>query len=111
MSAIHMNESMFEILTSTSMRWGSQWEAKSDRFEVHAKHHTELPGFQWKMAYWVGENAASTVLARSWLIDQGHDFELVWDMAEHPNGEYLGWVLLTDYETESWKEINTRETA
>jgi len=35
----------------------------------------------------------------------------VWDMAEHPNGEYLGWLLLTDYETESWKEINAREEA
>ena len=111
MSAIHMDESMFVLLTENSTRWGSHWEDKADRFEPHAKHYTESPGFQWKMAYWVGDNAANVVLARSWLIDQGHDFELVWDMAVHPNGEYLGYALLTDFETESWKEINAREEA
>lgn len=104
MSAIHMDESMFVALTETSMEWGERWREQLDRFECHGKHYTESPSLAWEMIYWIGENPASMVLARSWLLDEGHDLEIVWDMAEHPNGALLGYAILTNYRTADWHE-------
>ena len=101
---IDMNEAMFEVLVETSMEWGERWREQLDRFECHGKHHTEEPSLAWQMIYWIGDNPASMILARSWLIEEGHDFEIVWDMAEHPSGEWFGYAFLTNYRTASWHE-------
>ena len=107
MSELHMNDKMFEILTESSTDWGPQWAEQADRFEPHlrrvGRHYDEdktwqdMPDFTWGMAYWVGDNSASAVLATSYLASHGWDYELVWDMAEHPNGKFHGWLILTDY--------------
>jgi len=102
---IHMNEAMFEALTETSMAWGEGWREKLDRFECFG-NDAQYPSLDWSMAYWVGDNPASLVLVLSWLIEEGHDFEIVWDMAEHPNGALLGYAFLTNYRTASWKGKN-----
>lgn len=101
---VHMNEQMFEFLTETSMRWGESWRAHDGRFENYSGDSFDAaPSYTWKMAYWIGNSTADMILARSWLIDQGHDFELLNDLAEHPNGDMIGWLLVTDYETSGWK--------
>ena len=93
---IDMNEAMFEALVETSMAWGKSWRDKLDRFEcVWGDDYP--PSLEWSMAYWVGDNPASMILARSWLIEEGHDFEIVWDMTEHPS-----YAFLTNYRTASW---------
>tara|TARA_Y200000002_G_scaffold302081_1_gene257374 strand:+ start:113 stop:538 length:426 start_codon:yes stop_codon:yes gene_type:complete len=101
---VHMDESMFELLTQGSMEWGEKWREQLDRFECHGKHHTESPSLAWEMAYWIGGSPASMVLARSWLLEEGHDFELVWDMAQYEDGACFGYAILTNYRTASWHE-------
>jgi len=106
---IDMDESMFELLTQGSMEWGEKWREQLDRFEGHGgldnfENYTESPSLAWEMVYWIGENPASLVLARSWLLEEGHDFQIVWDMEEHWNGEFFGYAILTNYRTASWHE-------
>ena len=97
---IDMNEAMFEVLVETSMAWGKGWREQLDRFEC-VFGDAPYPSLDWSMAYWVGNNPASMILARSWLMEEGHDFEIVWDMAEH-----LSYALLTNYRTASWYKHN-----
>jgi hypothetical protein len=102
---VDMNEAMFEALTETSMEWGERWREKLDRFEC-VWGDAPYPSLDWSMAYWVGNNPASMILARSWLLDEGHDFEIVWDMAEHAEGDWSGYAILTNYRSASWRGQN-----
>ena len=113
---VHMDESMFETLTQGSMEWGEKWREKLDRFENHGglenfDAYTEFPDLAWEMIYWIGVNAASLVLARSWLLEESHDFEIVWDMEEHWNGELFGYAILTNYRTAAWREQHEHSLA
>ena len=101
---IHMDESMFEVLVETSMEWGERWREQLDRFEC-TEDWEQRPSLEWEIIYWIGENPASMVLARSWLLDQGHDVEAVWDMTEHKDGVF-GYAILTNYRTASWRGQN-----
>lgn len=102
---VHMNEQMFQVVTDSSMRWGENWRAHDGRFENYsAKSSSEPPSYSWKMAYWFGTSGADMILGRSWIIEQGYEFELLWDLAEWDNGESLGWLIVTDYMTSSWQE-------
>ncbi|MFJ1700468.1 hypothetical protein ACIOHC_36355 [Streptomyces sp. NPDC088252] len=98
--SIEMDEHDFQRLTRTSMRWGRSWAVQAGRFEHTTKSFDTAPSWDWKMAYWVGEDWANVMLVRSFLKAMGADFEVVWDMAENPDMSYL---ILTDFETESWK--------
>lgn len=107
---VYMDAHMFEYLTQNSMEWGESWRAHDGRFENHSAEKADTaPSYDWKIAYWIGDDAASMILARSWIIEQGHECALLWDMAEHPNGDLFGWVLLTDYESPVWTRRFTRE--
>lgn len=97
-----MTERDFERMTDNSTRWGDDWRRHDGRFENSDKKHDTPPSYDWEMAYWLGDNAAAVPLCRSFLTAQGFESELLWDMAEHPNGELMGYVLLTDYMTASW---------
>ena len=101
---MHMSEKDFERLTESSMEWGPSWQRHVDdgRFEHSDEAYDTDPKMTWGMAYWLGDNPSNLVLATSYLIAQGQDFEVLWDMAEHDNGQFLGYVLLTDFRTASW---------
>lgn len=101
---VHMDEAMFDALVETSMEWGERWRDKLDRFEGAGVLEWEPPELSWGMAYWVGTNPASMILARSWLLEQDEACQVVWDMAEHAEGDWFGYVLLTHYRTTSWRK-------
>lgn len=107
---VHMDAQMFEFLFETSMEWGESWRAHDGRFENHDSDNPDTPpSYDWKIAYWFGNDTAAMILARSWIIEQGYGCALLNDLAEHPNGDPLGWVLLTDYESPVWTRGYTRE--
>ena len=82
----------FEMLTSTQMEWGNVFgEDRLERFELDFK-----PDF--KYIFWV-ESAASMILARQFLLEEGHRFYKSFDSVA---GEY---VLFTDYAA-SWDKVS-----
>lgn len=102
---IQMDENDFDALSSTSMRWaGHGWEDQINRFEGTAEDAPGVrPVFSWAIAYWVGDSWANVILARSFLAAMGEESAVVWDDTEPP--EYPpGYVILTDFETRSWRE-------
>lgn len=96
---IHMTEADFERLCGTSMHWGPDWAAHDGRFENYADGagFQQPPGYQWRYAYWVGEQAASYILAASFLADRGEAYELLWDLDSEE------WLILTDYAYPAWR--------
>ena len=97
---IRMTGEDFQRLASTSMSWGSHWAAHDGRFEnfTAGKAFDAPCGYDWAMAYWLGECAAGQILAASFLADQGHDYELLWDLDSQE------WVLVTDYLSPGWRD-------
>ena len=99
---IHMNDGDFEQLAVTSMGWaGHDWSAQSHRFEnwTPGKAFTEEPRWDWRMAYWLGENYTTLILAKSYLAAIGEPFEVLWDLAENPDMSY---VLVTNFVSPAW---------
>jgi hypothetical protein len=75
----------FDALTDTVMGWKANgWEVQSDRF-------LDKVSFDWAVCYWV-DSAASLILARTFLENNGHDFEESYD----ENME--SYILLTNYD-------------
>ena len=97
---IYMNETDFEQLTETATLWADyaerHWAKKHDRFETQAG---ETLSFEWTTAYWVGCSWTAVILAKSYLANMGHDYQIVWDLGLHDNFETFGWVVLTNYRT------------
>lgn len=76
----------FDSLTETIMGWkGNDWEIQSERF-------TDKVSFDWAVCYWI-DSAASTILARTFLENNGHTFEQSYD----ENME--SYILLTNYDS------------
>ena len=76
----------FELLIETAMAWkGNDWESQSQRF-------TEDVTFDWKVCYWVEGSAASMILARTFLEQNGYDYQESYD----ENLE--AFILLTNYD-------------
>ena len=95
---IYMNDRDFERLTETSTLWADysrHWSKNRDRFETEAG---EALSFEWTNAYWVGCSGTAVILAKSYLATMGHDYQIVWDVSQHENGELSGWVVLSNYE-------------
>ena len=85
----------FERLCENSGNWAG-WEPPLGRFEnLDGGHPTTR---QWRCCYWLGSSWTTVILARAFLDARGHDHEILWDMAEHPNGAMYGYVILTDYQ-------------
>jgi len=92
---IQVTAADFERLCENSGKW-ADWTPPAGRFE---STDTTLPSArQWQYAYWVGSNWATVIFARAFLNARGHDYEVLYDTAEHPNGQLYGWVILTDYQ-------------
>ena len=63
----------FEMLTENQMQFkGIDWEAQIDRFD-------QAPNFEHEYIYWV-ENSAALVLATKYLQQQGHDYQINYDL-------------------------------
>ena len=92
---IVMDEHDFSLLTQNSAKWaGHDWDTQvqAGRFEIQGTPQIP-PGLHWKMAYWVGSEYTTVVLARSFLASRGYESQTVVDL----NGDD-DWVILTDYD-------------
>ena len=87
----------FDLLTNTSMEW-SPFVDQVARFEKIWP--ADGPGvdpwwrLDWARAYWVGDQWATVLFARSFLDSIGEPCEVVWDLAENPDCQF---VILTNY--------------
>lgn len=107
---IDMDGDDFDHLCESSMRWrGNSWREQAGRFEPHGKKYDEDPSWEWSVAYWVGDSFTTVLLARAFLQGLGETYEIVFDTAEHPSGACIGYVILTHYESKSWKEQKEKE--
>jgi hypothetical protein len=89
---ISMDEADFRLLIHNAARWaGHGWEEKLSRFEVQGAPDIP-PGTEWQMAYWVGSEYTTVVLARSFLASRGYESQTVVDLTGND------WVVLTDYD-------------
>ena len=93
---IQVTAADFQRLCENSGQW-ADWEVPPRRFE--SLDTTSPANGHWQRAYWVGDNYTSVILARAFLAARGHDYKILYDTAEHPNGQAFGYVILTDYET------------
>ena len=92
---VDMSEDLFLKLFDCAMEWGLDWADQDDRFE-NANPGTvssDPISYGWKYVFWF-PSATSMILARSWIMEQGHKCDIVWDMADNPAPQY---ALLTDY--------------
>jgi hypothetical protein len=89
---ISMDEADFRLLVHNAAGWaGQNWEEKIGRFEVQGTPGMP-PGMHWQMAYWVGSEYTTVVLARSFLASRGYESQTVVDLTGND------WVVLTDYD-------------
>ena len=89
---VDMNEDLFVKLSDIAMEWGKHWADQDNRFEnanPGAEYNSPI-SYGWKYAYWF-PSAESMILARSWIMEQGHKCDILWDMY------YTEYALLTDY--------------
>ena len=104
---IEMTDDDFDRLTTNSTHWASAWAQSwedqvldDERFEFVTVTPTGVSISHWAMAYWAGDNWLSVVLMRSYLTAAGHNCEVLFDL-----GEPSEYVILTDYVTRSWRDI------
>ena len=90
-----MNAKMFDLLWDEGAD-ASIFEDQAARFEIIDGEWPTASQLLWM--YWFGENSAAAVMGRSWLLNEGYEVTLLWDMATHPNGDHLGYVVVTDYD-------------
>lgn len=88
---IQMTAEDAELLTTTSTAWGNDWAEQDGRFE-NIKTQNATPSYAWMRAYWLEPGTASMILFTSFLASQGHDCEVLWDLADDG-----GFVVLTDW--------------
>ena len=112
-----LDERDFERLTQGSMQWadGPDWKEKirDGRFELHGGMSEgppiQWPSAHWKYVYWLGDSYPAVILVRAFLAAWGEEFQVAWDTAEHPNGEPLGWMILTGYESPVWQRARNEK--
>lgn len=73
-------------------------EVAAERLNLVGVKAITPPSLHWSAIYWVGHSWANVMLARAFLQGLGEEFEIANDEAEHPNGQSLGLVILTNYE-------------
>lgn len=90
---IHMTPEDMDLLVETSTAWGDDWRAQDGRFECDNPLE-----YGWAHAYWIGNNPAALIIFKSYLIEAGWKFQVLFDTAEQNNGSLSGWVVVTDWE-------------
>lgn len=106
---VAMTATDFDRLVDATMEWkgyadprigpngvsvGWRAQAADGRFESLDGHYTDLPGFEWAWAHWLGGDWTTVLLAKAFLRAHGFACEVIWDLAENPDPSYL---LLTNY--------------
>ena len=88
-----MTPTDFGNLCNTSMKWDDiNWKCQEYRFETV---DNESIDFTYKQGYWLGEEYSSVLFAKMFLSAQGYSYQVLWDMAENPNPQ---WLIVTNYE-------------
>jgi hypothetical protein len=101
---IEMTEQDFSMLCSNSGPMGYLPTEQPHRFEnMGPGKHTDPPRRAWRMGYWVDLNWTTVVLVKAYLTSNGKDFEVFHDMC-FPDPELGGFVIFTDYVSDSWKD-------
>ena len=82
-----ITEKDFDMLTETVMSWkGNDWHLQNHRF-------LDDVSYDWAVVYWVGNSAASMILARTFLEQNGHDHQVSYDESLD------SFVLLSNYDS------------
>ncbi len=100
---LNMDETDFEQLSIVSMQWcypggRNDWTSQPGRFETRAGDTTI--NWEFRYAYWVGEEWATVLFARAYLDAIGQPYQVLWDIAENPDSS---WVIITDYADPVWR--------
>lgn len=97
-----MDSSTRLILNNGDHLW---WEQR-DRFENYVGRPDTPPRKRWEWGHWVDGGWYSVVMARQYLIDNGHDYEIYYDLAprfpNNPHDQSGSWVIFTDYRNEAY---------
>lgn len=101
---IRFDEHDFEKLYVNSTPWTPElaaydvweFEASSDPDRSQDSNRAK-----WSFGYWVPQ-WTQVILMRSWLDEQSHLYDIMWDTAED---EY---VILTDYASPTWRAYRLR---
>lgn len=100
---INMDGADFARL-GNSDKWADNatyWADELDRFEQPLGG---APSLKWKRVYWM-VSYANVILAKSFLTEHRHGFEVVYDWNNDDEGSYKGWVILTDYEARDINDV------
>jgi len=82
-----ITEKDFDLLTETIMGWkGNDWHLQNHRF-------LDDVSFDWAVCYWVGCLATSMILARTFLEQNDHKYQVSYDESLE------SFVLLTNYDS------------
>ena len=95
-------------LSITENDFGRLWEIagsadfftepeQRDRLEAVDEQNFVEPDFNNMTGLWFGDNFASMLLGREWLLFHGYTAVCMFDMATHGNGDPLGYVIFTNY--------------
>lgn len=93
---IQVNAADFDRLCQNSGKWADLNEPLG-RFEGLDDDRIP-PTWAWQRIYWLGDSFTAVIFARAFLAARGFDYEVLYDTAEHPNGQLFGYVILTDYQ-------------
>jgi hypothetical protein len=104
-----LTEDDFERLSVSGMQWaGNDWEEQDGRFSTARRG--EFVRYDLAYAFWF-DTVAACLMGREFLRAKGAQFQELIDKADtHCVGcnqsiKYEPYVLITDYETDSWKAI------
>ncbi|TKK84639.1 hypothetical protein FDA94_28840 [Herbidospora galbida] len=103
-----MSSRDFELLTMQSTLWATSYEdtwadqIEDGRFEV-VMAEGEEPQAHWETAFWVENNWANVLLAKSWLAANGYGYEVLGDLRDIDEG-HAPFVILSDFVPEIWRE-------
>lgn len=94
----------FDRLTDMSARWSptlddQMMDGRFDSIDRSADGYTPVIGHP---AYWMGDNYAVVVLAKTFLQGEGHPFIVLWDEVPNPDCQY---AIVTPYETPVWRGV------
>jgi hypothetical protein len=111
---VFVTEEDIERLTSSSMdllqdATGHLWDRKFGRFENYQGDNTgQPPRRPWRYGYWLEDGWAPVMFFRQYLIDNGHEFEIFYDL-DYPTN-WGGWVIMTDYASEGHRRHPCKST-
>ena len=91
---VKMDEQDYDMITTTSMEWGTHWLDQAPRFEMM---EGEVIDFGWAMGYWVADYP-SVILAKNYLMQQDEDFQVYIDTITDD------FLIVTNFRTKGWRK-------